>query len=192
MAKSLPNRSDVPKAHTWDLEALFKTDKAWETAFASIDADLPKIRAFAGRLTESAQTLLAFYKLHDDVAPRLQHVLTYAALKSDQDTTNQKHASMAGRAYGLVARVNEAESFVQPELLATDPAVLAKYMAGEPALAVYAHALDDLGRMRPHVLSHELEAGTGVRQHCAGLPGACAWHAGGCRSDLRTGCHSQR
>src|SRR5690606_6676541 len=48
-------------------------------------------------------------------------------------------------------------AFIRPELLALPEDVIRGYLAEEPRLAVYGHYLDDLMRMRPHVLSTEME-----------------------------------
>ncbi|MCX6019731.1 MAG: oligoendopeptidase F family protein [Chloroflexi bacterium] len=157
MAHALPKRADIPKAHTWDLEALFRTQKEWEKAIAAVDAVLPELRACAGTLGNSAQSLFAFMKRYEEIAPRAQHIYTWAMLHSDSDTTDQKKLASAGRGAGLYARFGEAISFLQPEILALDEAVLQRFLEDEPALRTYAHFFENIQRMRPHVRSAEVE-----------------------------------
>jgi oligoendopeptidase F len=170
MAHALPCRPDVPKEHTWDLEALFRTQKEWEKAITAIDADLPRLRAYAGKLRDSAQTLLEFLKLYEDVAPRAQHVYVWASLHSDVDTTDQKKLAAAGRGAGLYARFGEAVSFLQPELLALGEERLQEFMAAEPALQRFAHFFDNIQRMRPHVRSAEVEQVLALGREALGAP----------------------
>lgn len=157
MAHALPKRADVPKQHTWDLEALFKSDAEWDAESKRIDAALPKLQAFAGKLGASPARLLAFMRLFETVAPRVNHIYTYASLHSDADTTNQAFSAMAGRASGLYARFSQAIAFFQPELLAIKPAALKRMLGVNKALARYAQFFDNVQRMRPHVRSSEVE-----------------------------------
>src|SRR5690606_17102493 len=57
----------------------------------------------------------------------------------------------------LRVRVVQATAFVRPELLAAPAETIRGYLAHEPRLAVYEHYLDDMLRLRPHVLPAELE-----------------------------------
>ena len=157
MAHALPKRADIPKADTWDLEALFKTHKHWEQALKDADVGLARLSAFKGRLVESVDTLLSWFKTYAELVPQVSHIYTYAALHSDSDTTNQTHSSMAGRAAGLYARLGQATAFAQPELLAIKPDALKKLIASNAGLALYAQYFDNVQRMRPHVRSGEVE-----------------------------------
>ena len=170
MPHALPKRADVPKAHTWDLEALFKTAKAWETEFKTIDAGLPSLKAFAGTLGESAAALLGFLRKYEAMTPRVHHIYTYASLHSDSDTTNKGYSAMAGRASGLYARFSEAISFFQPEVLAIKAETLKRFMSDEPALQRYAHFLDNIQRLRPHVRSGEVEQVLALGREALGAP----------------------
>lgn len=157
MPHALPKRADVPKAHTWDLEALFKSDKAWEAEFKAIDAALPAFKTFAGTLGKNAAALLGFMRMYEEMTPRVHHIYTYASLHSDADTTNQAYSAMAGRAAGLYARYSEAISFFQPEVLAIKAATLKRFVSEAPELQRYAHFLDNIQRQRPHVRNGEVE-----------------------------------
>jgi oligoendopeptidase F len=158
MAKALPKRSAVAKSDTWDLEALYPNVKAWEAAFAKVDKELARFAEFKGALGSTAGTLLRAMKTYDDIAPRVAHVYTWAALDSDTDTADQVAGARAGRAAGLFARFAEAVSFFQPELLAIDGATLARFADEKPALKLYAQHFDNIQRMRPHVRTAEIEA----------------------------------
>jgi oligoendopeptidase F len=157
MAKALPKRSDIPKSHTWDLEALFASDAAWEAAFKEIDAAIPKSAQFKGKLGTAAG-LLGFLKYVDTWSPKLRQVITFAALNADVDTTKQHYAEMLGRAMGLGSRYSEATAFFSPELLAIPDKKLSAMLRADAALGEYAHAIDNIKRTRAHVLSNDLES----------------------------------
>ena len=56
-------RSDVPEEFTWRLEDMYPTDKAWAEENEALRALVPEVAAFSGRLGESADTLLSFFRL---------------------------------------------------------------------------------------------------------------------------------
>jgi oligoendopeptidase F len=58
----------------------------------------------------------------------------------------------------LGTKLSEAASFVEPEILAADRATLEGWAASEPALADYAHSLDDILRRSAHTLGQKEEA----------------------------------
>ncbi len=107
---------------------------------------------FRGRLGESGSTVLAFLALRDRIGDLIERLVAYACLSRDQDTRVSGYQAMAGRATTLSVRAGEALSFADPELLALPEGRLAALAAEEAGLAQYAHALDDVVRMRPHTL----------------------------------------
>jgi oligoendopeptidase F len=157
MAATLLQRSEVPAARTWDLESIFPTMADWERSFAALEAELPELARFHGRLAESPATLLEWFETTSRVGAEVNRVFVYARLGFDVDTTNQQAAALNGRAQGLFARYAAASAFAEPELLATDADLLERFMAQEPALATYRHYLDNLRRQADHVRSGEVE-----------------------------------
>ena len=157
MTKVLPRREDVPVEHTWDLESMYPTPEAWEEAFARLEAELPSLASFKGRLTESADSLYAYLSQADHLAPEMLKIYNYADRMFDVDTTNQVNAARVSRAQSLAARFQAATAFAQPEILSLEPDMIKRFMAAEPLLQVYEHFFDNLMRMKPHVRSAEVE-----------------------------------
>jgi oligoendopeptidase F len=52
---TVPARSEVAQADTWDLSDLFADDAAWEAGLAELEAGIPKVEEFKGTLGESAE-----------------------------------------------------------------------------------------------------------------------------------------
>ncbi len=52
MPKTLPKRSQVKPADTWDLSSLFASDEAWEEAFKKWEKKIPGFAKFQGKLGE--------------------------------------------------------------------------------------------------------------------------------------------
>ena len=55
--KSLPKRDQVKPSDCWDLASLFKTDAAWEKAFAHWTRSISSFQPFRGKLGDSASML---------------------------------------------------------------------------------------------------------------------------------------
>jgi oligoendopeptidase F len=155
---TLPARSELPKAYTWELESIFATDADWESAFARVTAMLPQLAAYAGRMGESAATLLEAIKTRDAAGELLGRVIVYAHMRQHEDTANSTYQALADRATSLAAELGATTSFFVPEILAIPEERLNGYLASEPGLATFRHMFDEILRERPHVLSAPMEA----------------------------------
>ncbi|MGZ0084861.1 oligoendopeptidase F [Caldibacillus thermoamylovorans] len=156
--KSLPSRSEIPVEETWRLEDIFPTDEAWEQEFHQVKAMIPKLGEYKGRLGESPELLYEALQYQDEVSMRLGKLYTYAHMRYDQDTTNSFYQGLDARAKSLYSEASSAMAFIVPEILAIDEATVRAFLEQYEPLRLYAHALDEITRQRPHVLSAEEEA----------------------------------
>jgi oligoendopeptidase F len=156
--KSLPLRSEIPVEETWRLEDIFPTDEAWEQEFQEVKKMIPKLAEYQGRLGESADVLYEALQYQDEVSMRLGKLYTYAHMRYDQDTTNAFYQGLNDRATSLYSEASSAMAFIVPEILAIDEAKLRSFLEEKQELKLYEHALDEINRQRPHVLSAEEEA----------------------------------
>jgi oligoendopeptidase F len=156
--KSLPLRSEIPVEETWRLEDIFPTDEEWEKEFQEVKKMIPKLAEYQGRLGESADTLYEALQYQDEVSMRLGKLYTYAHMRYDQDTTNTFYQGLNDRATSLYSEASSAMAFIVPEILAIDEAKLRSFLDEKQELKLYEHALDEINRQRPHVLSAEEEA----------------------------------
>ena len=155
--KTLPKRSEIPQEYTWDLATIFPTDAAWEEAFARVAALLPDIRSFEGRLGESGETLLQALETRDNAYEVWGRLFVYANMRMHEDSANSTYQALADRATTLANDVNTATAYMTPEILAIPQDTLDGFVASTPDLRVYRHALDEINRLRAHVLSPEME-----------------------------------
>jgi oligoendopeptidase F len=156
--KSLPLRSEIPVEETWRLEDIFPTDEAWEQEFQEVKKMIPKLAEYQGRLGESADVLYEALQYQDEVSMRLGKLYTYAHMRYDQDTTNAFYQGLNDRATSLYSEASSTMAFIVPEILAIDEAKLRSFLEEKQELKLYEHALDEINRQRPHVLSAEEEA----------------------------------
>ncbi|WP_377889580.1 oligoendopeptidase F [Alkalihalobacillus sp. R86527] len=155
---ALPKREDIPVEDTWDLEAIYENDQKWEEEFKEIKALIPEMEKYKGKLSESAETLYAGLHQQDEITKKLGKLFTYAHMRYDQDTTNSTYQGLNDRASNLATQVSSALAFVVPEILSIPEKEIESYLKENKDLKLYAQALDEINRQRPHVLSKEEEA----------------------------------
>lgn len=156
--KKLPSRSEIKVEDTWKLEDIFASDDAWEKEFEEVKALIPQMEKFKGQLGESAQTLYDALQEQDELTMRVSKLYTYAHMRYDQDTTNSFYQGLNDRIKTLYTQIASALSYVTPEILSIEESKIKKYMAEHKELKLYAHALDEITRERPHILSESEEA----------------------------------
>src|SRR5690606_30533532 len=156
--KKLPNRDEIPEQDTWKLEDIFATDEDWEKEFKEVKELIPEIQNFQGSLGESADKLYEALAYQDAISLRMGKLYTYAHMRNDQDTSNSYYQGLYDRATNLYTQVGSALSFIVPEILSIDEEKIKSFVAEKEELKVYEHALHDINRERPHVLSAKEEA----------------------------------
>ena len=58
--KKIPERCDVPEQYTWNTADLYVSDVVWQESFDALQAKVPQLAAYAGKLTGSADTLYEY------------------------------------------------------------------------------------------------------------------------------------
>jgi oligoendopeptidase F len=150
--KSLPKRSQVKAADTWDLSSLFDSDEAWEAGYKKYEKQIAGYEKFRGKLGDDAKTLAACLKFDDDLDRLGDNIGNYAYLKMAQDTADGAYQRLYGRVQNVMSKANQAASFVRPEILAIPAATMKKFLASKE-LAPFKLVLERILRYQPHTLS---------------------------------------
>ncbi|MBQ7606932.1 MAG: oligoendopeptidase F [Desulfovibrionaceae bacterium] len=153
----LPKRSEVPVEFTWNLKDIFEDDKAFEAALENAKAYPEKVGAFCGRLGESAETMLEFFKLQDEITIEISKIYGYASLKSDEDTSDGASQIMKGKAINLYVAISGAGAFATPEIISIPDETIAKFFDECKELEVYRRPIQVIRHSKDHVLSPECE-----------------------------------
>ncbi len=157
LAGGLPARADIDPAHRWRLEDVYPDEAAWERDFADAQRALPAAAAHRGRLGDGPAALLLALQERDAQGLRLERLYGYAQMRSDEDTRVSAAQAACDRVGLLATQWTAAWAWMEPELLALDEGMLRRWIAAPPpeaaGLGLYGHALDDLLRTKPHVLS---------------------------------------
>jgi oligoendopeptidase F len=164
-------RDRIEARYKWRPDLIYADWAAWDADFAALEGVLPGLAARQGTLAASGAALLGAIEATHDARRRLERLLIYANLRSDEDTRDGDHTARKGRAASLSVRYAEAVSWFESEVLEIEPSRLADLVAAEPGLAAYAHFFDNIHRGRAHTLPAEQEAllaGAGLMARGAG------------------------
>jgi oligoendopeptidase F len=153
-----PTRAEVAEADTWALEKIYATNDAWEADFAAVTAELPTIKAFAGKLGSSAAVLLEALKVDASIDTKLGKLQVYAKMRLDQDTADHTYQGLVQRIGDLAAEAAAATSYMRPELLAISTETLAAFMTEQPELTAYRQQFAEMERRRSRMRSAEVES----------------------------------
>jgi oligoendopeptidase F len=157
MGKETKKREDVSARYKWDIASMYADDEKWEADAARAEAGAKHYTRFAGRLAESAATLLAALEEKDALWQLAERVFVYARMRRDEDNRDARYQAMCDRAQTLMAGISASLSFFTPEFLAVSEDVVRRYAAEEPGLGKYGHMFRVLFRQKEHVLSEAEE-----------------------------------
>ena len=152
------SREEIDNKYKWDLSSMFPSDEAFEAGLEELKAYCPKLLAFKGKISTSAQALLEFLQLEDQMNLLLYKIINYAERKSDEDTRVAKYQAYVANATSAYTQVGEATSWFAAELLAIPAESVEKFYAEVPALEFYRRKLNKILNQREHTLSAEEEA----------------------------------
>ncbi len=152
------SREEIDSKYKWDLSSIFPSDEAFEAGLEELKAYCPKLLAFKGKISTSAQALLEFLQLEDKMTLLLYKIINYAERKSDEDTRVAKYQAYVANATSAYTQVGEATSWFAAELLAIPAESVEKFYAEVPALEFYRRKLNKILNQREHTLSAEEEA----------------------------------
>ena len=169
-AKKIPQRAEVPEEFTWDLAHIFPSNGAWQEEFEAVQTAAKALPSYAGRLGESAGTLMEYMELSLDINIRLERLFNYAYRKSDQDTRVGEYQAMSGKIMALAVEIGSATAFETPELLAIPDETLERFYAEKPELELYRRYFTVLRDKREHILSQPEEKLLAAAGEMAGAP----------------------
>ena len=149
--RTIPQRSEIPRDHQWDLTPLFPNDGEWRTSYDQLSAEISGYDRYRDRLGESSETLAAAIAFDLDLSRRIERLYTYAHLKNDEDKSNQTYLAMFQRAVSLYTRASELSSFMRPEIMEIPTDTMQGFLESEALQEIRFH-LEKILRHRPHTL----------------------------------------
>jgi oligoendopeptidase F len=150
---SAVERSAIPEKYTWALADIYPTPAAWAEAKEALSKRIPSLKDYRGHLGDSSDALYRTLSAVYAVDAQVSRLSAYASMLSDQDTREAKPREMRQAADQVLVDFSAATSWLQPEILAVDPAKLRSFIAKDKRLAEYRFFLEDTLRGRPHTLN---------------------------------------
>ena len=166
----VPQRSEVSEDSKWKINDIYPSDEAWEKDLVRAGEFAEKIPAYKGQLCASAEKLLEYLKLDDDMTLVFDSLINYAQRKGDEDTRVAKYQEMCGRLEMLYVRIAGASAYVTPELLSIPDETMERFYRECPGLELYRRALDKIRRRREHILSEDEERIIALTGEMMGTP----------------------
>ena len=174
MAKELMSRDQVKVEDTWNVNDVYETEELWEADVKLVNDKLEELTKFAGKVCESANTLLKVLEETAFVEEKVEKAYFYSARLFDEDQGNSKHRSMNQKMVSLYAKMESDLSFITPEILACDSAKLEQFYNEEAGLELYkkdvpikaaAAKADEIFAKARRSMPHGLGHGIGLQIH---------------------------
>ncbi|KGG80808.1 oligopeptidase PepB [Caloranaerobacter azorensis H53214] len=156
--KDVKDRNQIEEKFKWNLESMYENDEKWEEDFQIVKKLIEQIKQYKNRVGESGKTLLEVLELESKILRIVENVYTYAKMRKDEDTRNDKYQALTDRATSLMVEVEESTSFIVPEILLIDESILNDYFENVEGLKLYRHYIERIVRRKKHYLSPEEEA----------------------------------
>lgn len=157
MEKTVKARIEVEKKYQWDLEKMVE-NKSFDQMVEEVKEKTKEIQKMQNHIMDSSETLLRYLKVSDELDRTLEQIYVYAHMLCDQDTTNTQSVELKLKTETLNDEVNEALSFVRPEILNGNYETVLNYEKEKKQLEEYHFALESLFRYQDHTLSEKEEA----------------------------------
>jgi oligoendopeptidase F len=151
------DRAKVDAKYTWNLADIYPDAAAWREARTRVVAEVPRVRAYAGRLGSSAATLADALDEMMRLDKEIARLYVWASMLADEDTRRSEPQGMQQEMQQLHADFSAQASYIQPEILQIGSATIETFLASEPRLGVYAFYLRDIARRAAHTLTNAEE-----------------------------------
>ncbi len=153
----VPKRSEAPAEYRWKLEDLFASEAQWDAEYAKVREQIGEIGKFEGKLSDAA-AIAECFKLEDELSLATERLYVYANMRHHEDMAEGKYQALSEKAKKLSVEVNEALSFITPEILSLSEEKLVS-LTEDPSLpATYKRTLREMLREKPHTLSKNEES----------------------------------
>lgn len=166
----IPQRSEVSDENKWKINDIYASDEDWEKDLVRLGEFAEKIRGFKGQLCSSAEKLLEYLRLDDEMSLLFDSLINYSQRKGDEDTRVAKYQDMNGRLEMLCVSIAGSSAYVVPELLSISDETMERFYKDVPALELYRRALDKIRHRKEHILSENEERLIALTGEMMGTP----------------------
>jgi oligoendopeptidase F len=152
-------RSSVSPQDRWNVEILFHDLAAWQKSFDECHKKekphWPEMLPYKGKLSDPT-THKKFLETFLSIDRKLSTLYTYAHLRHDEELTIDEYKVAHSKILTLYSDFGEEYAWIEPELLALDQDKI-DILLNSPELQDYRFYLEKTLRLKPHILSNEME-----------------------------------
>ena len=149
-------RSEQKLNDTWDLSSLCIDINDFNSRYNKLLKDLPILSSFNGKLSLDSDNLFNALEFIKTYLQEAECISSYALLRFEADASDNENAELAGKASILQAKIAEALSYLEPEILSIDRDKLKKIIA-EPRFDEYKIFISKIIRFAPYTLTKNEE-----------------------------------
>jgi oligoendopeptidase F len=157
---SSPNtlvRDSIPEQYKWDLSNIYPDWGTWERDYAHVSDLIDSLTSLQGHPSKGGEQLAEVLLFKDSVSLMTDWLSLFAGLLY---VTNMSDNALNGyyqRIQNLEARLAEATSWLEPELLLIPRDTINSWQSQQTGLAAYQYWLDNLYRRKQHFLDDAQE-----------------------------------
>jgi oligoendopeptidase F len=150
-------RAEISDKYKWNLEDLYSSDEAWNTAKRELVAQFDQVSGYKGKLANSASELLACLEFNSGISKGFGRLYSYANMKSDEDVGNSNYLAMKQEIQQLSTDYSSKAAFIRPEIAEMDKDKIDEFIEQNRGLKIYKMPLYDIQRTKAHTLSDKEE-----------------------------------
>lgn len=148
-----PSKIDVSDyAYNWNFTDIYPSWDAWAKDLEYIKLETPKYLEFKGKLGESAEKMLAYFKFSEESSKIINKLYVYVSLQKDVDGKNPIYSTKEQELQTVLNQIDMNSTWVSPELAKIPSETVYKWMEKNPSLAVYKHDMESFYRLQSHIL----------------------------------------
>lgn len=140
----------------WDLTYLFKNSVEFEKAYEKTLEIIEELASFKGKLGEEKE-FVAFFNLQKEIEKTGLRAYQYASLSSDLNKKNSENAARLQKVQLAFAKLQQAVSFEEPELIGLGKDVVMGFIENNKELSEYKFSIQKLFRRQEHILDDQSE-----------------------------------
>lgn len=157
MSKELKDRKSISDKYKWNLDHIYKNDSEFEKDLKNVLQKIAEIDKYKADFCADGENLYNALNEIIKVEEKTSRLYSYAHMKYDQNTQNEKYQNYKNKAMTAYNKLNNSTSFMVPAIIELGEEKLAEYINQTEELSFYDHFFDDIMRQKEHYLSAEEE-----------------------------------
>lgn len=140
----------------WDLTYLYPSDEAFEKDYQATLGYIEQLATYKGKLKDS-EKFREYFLLQKNLEKTGLRAYQYAHLKSDLNKKDNAISAMLQKVQIAFAKLTEAISFEEPEVISIGKDVVFSFLKKYPELESYSFQFEKLFKRQEHILDNESE-----------------------------------